>query len=194
MRKVSEQAYVPAFSDIIQHKHKKINKKGKIFKNTVFCFDKSSYTTEELEYYESLIFENGGNVIDENIENSVASYMIHNDGGSWLPEDYTFVKTDKSEKNNKINVSHWFILKCLTEKRLIGLWDAKALFLKPMIFKCPHEEIISKNHCYWFTLFEDLDSIVMNELAKIVGAEVALVEGITTHIIVYNVKDNIWNS
>jgi len=31
------------------------------------------------------IFENGGNVIDENIEKSIASFMVHNDGGSKLP-------------------------------------------------------------------------------------------------------------
>ena len=42
------------------------------------------------------------NVIDENIENSVASIMIHNDGGAKIPEGTNYYTIEKG-KNGKFN-------------------------------------------------------------------------------------------
>ena len=41
-------------------------------------------------------------MIDENIENSVASIMIHNDGGSKIPEGTNYYSIEKGA-NGKFN-------------------------------------------------------------------------------------------
>lgn len=135
--KVDESKFIPRESDKYEIRRKKINKQGTIFKETVFCFDTSSYTPEDLDYYETLIFQNGGNVIDENIENSNASIMIHNDGGSKIPEDVNYYYVEESKINKKHNWSHWYILKCLNAKQKISLWKSWALYLNPLKFKIP---------------------------------------------------------
>jgi len=54
--KADESKFIPRESDKYEIRRKKINKQGTIFKETVFCFDTSSYTPEDLDYYETLIF------------------------------------------------------------------------------------------------------------------------------------------
>lgn len=40
-------------------------------------------------------------------------------------------------------------------------------------------------YVFWFTIFEKEDIESLNEFAKLVGAEIGLIDGVTTHIIVF---------
>jgi len=77
---------------------------GKVFKNTSFSIITDSYTPQEVKEITEKIETNSGNVISEHVENSLAKYIIVNDGHhSW-----TGFKLEKDE-NNRYTVSHRFI-------------------------------------------------------------------------------------
>ena len=82
----------------------------------VFCIDREGYTQEEANDIAQVIESHGGQVIDENIENSVATHMVHPDGGSHV----TDLDADKG-KNGKYNVSHRFIYRCVQEQKFIRI-------------------------------------------------------------------------
>lgn len=56
-----------------------------MFTGKTFCIDKDSFTPEDAEDIETILMNNGGNVIDASIERSLATHMIHNDGGWLIP-------------------------------------------------------------------------------------------------------------
>jgi len=53
-----------------------------------------------------------------------------------------------------------------------------------MSFPCPIKEVLDKKLCLKFTLFDKTDGEVMTELAKVIGANTELKEGVTTHVII----------
>jgi len=52
-----------------------------------------------------------------------------------------------------------------------------------MTFPCPIKEILDRKLCVKFTLFDKKDGEVMEDLAKILGANTELKERLTTHIV-----------
>jgi hypothetical protein len=75
-----------------------------VFTGKTFCIDKTGFTPEDAEDLETIIMNHGGNVIDANIDRSLATHMIHNDGGQFIPQLPHSERMDKGE-NGKFNVS-----------------------------------------------------------------------------------------
>ena len=90
----------------------KIKSKIGVFKEKTFCIEKSGYSAEDIEDLEAIILSNGGTLLDSSIEWSVASHMIHNDGGKKIPIG-NFGEWIGKGLNGKYNVSHRFIYKCI---------------------------------------------------------------------------------
>lgn len=85
-------------------RQKSVSKIGNVFTGKTFCIEKSGFTPEDADDLESIIMNNGGNVIDSSIERSLATHMIHNDGGKLVPTKSLSERLDKGE-NGKFNVS-----------------------------------------------------------------------------------------
>jgi hypothetical protein len=160
---------------------RKVNKKSAVFKDRTFCIDKAGYNSEEVEDIETIIYENGGNVLESTIEKSIASHMIHNDAGPTIPDQFSF---HRDATNGKYNVSHRFINKCIEERKFLSLKSEKGLNLLPMKFPCPHPKVLENELCFVFTCFDTKDKEIMTQLANLIGAKTTLREGETTHIIV----------
>lgn len=61
--------------------------------------------------------------------------------------------------------------------------------LLPFSFSCPVQDVIASKICVYFTLFENKDKEILQDCAKIIGAQFELKEGLTTHVVVND--DNI---
>lgn len=103
---MSEKEYMPQI-DLTKQvmRQKSVSKIGNVFSGKTFCIEKSGFTPEDADDLETIIMNNGGNVIDASIERSLATHMIHNDGGQMVPTGKSLSERLDKGENGKFNVS-----------------------------------------------------------------------------------------
>ena len=151
---------------------------GTVFKDVHFSIVTKSYTKEECEDITTKIESNGGSVISEQIVNSCAKYLIMNDGA----DDWKgFILSKNSE--GKYIVSHRFLDRCLTNKKIIRLEKEKAMDLLPFPYKIPYDGF--SKFCVAFALFDSKskDLGVLNNIAELLGMRNEFNLHTTTHVI-----------
>lgn len=120
-KRVNEKKYLPeSFAEInnsVGYKTLTLEKRnskpiyGKLFRNTSFSIITASYSSQEINEITEKIETNSGNVISEYVENSLARYIIMNDGHhSW-----SGFKLQRDE-NDRYTISHRFIDRWLQTK------------------------------------------------------------------------------
>ena len=164
-------------------KKKSFAKQGTLFKSHVFCIETESYSPAEIEDITDQIETNGGSVVSEHIQNSVAKYKIMNDGF----EKWGGFVLDKNDEGKYV-VSHRFIDRCLKHKTIVSLKKEKAMDLLPLPYKPPYAG--TSNLYVAFTLFPSAgkDREVLSNLASLMGMNLEFSEANTTHLIVNSEK------
>ena len=109
------------------------------------------------------IKEHSGDIISYKGVNSIAEYFVMNDGSS----QWKGLVLGRGE-NNKFNVSHRWISRCIEMKQVLSLRAVKALDLLPLPFATPYKGFGKYSFC--FTLFSLKDQEVLKNLTQVMGA------------------------